>query len=519
MCPDTKAIFDHGDRLLCVGVLPFSFIPDCGPLRMLDVSLPPLSPLTLTWPDRARQAAVALAKGVPEFSPGPLIGTGASSHQFIEADNLDALKWLSSREGQERPRLILIDPPYNTDRKFFYADQHGSRTTTAAERRAAWLADLWPRFVLAWNWLAEDGVMAVHIDEHEAHYLQVLMTEIFGPSNNLGVIVWDKCNPKGDAGGISVQHESILVFAKNLSVLKASRKFRIAKPGAQAFLDKAASVMRQVGKIKVPADLKKVIEKYGLEVDLKCHRAIFTIDDARAEFKAWTKLQSVPAGLRAYDELDDHGQVYRTVSMAWPNKKTAPDEYFHPLIHPVLGVPCPVPDRGWRNPPPTMARLLSQGAIAFGVDASKQPERKYFLKNHMTENLRSIVRYGGSDDALLKHLGVAFDTPKPVGLTEQLIEAFLGKSGGLVVDFYAGSGTVGHAALRLANRGLPVRSILVQRPEVLADTPEQRAGFRFCQKNGLDPVISSLTRERLRRALEAEQLSGSFTVWGALPAP
>jgi adenine-specific DNA-methyltransferase len=56
--------------------------------------------------------------------------------------------------------------------------------------------------------------------------------------------------------------------------------------------------------------------------------------------------------------------------MAWPNKKKAPDDYFIPLIHPVTKKPCPVPERGWRNPSPTMKALLDAGLILFGKDES-----------------------------------------------------------------------------------------------------------------------------------------------------
>lgn len=476
------------------------------------MEFPPLqvpSELALSWPGRSAQADQAWPAGVPLGARKDRFGNDPR-HLLIEGDNLVALQALLENTDQERPRLILIDPPYNTDRQFFYADRHGKEKATAQQRRAAWLADLWPRLVLAHQWLADDGVLAVHIDEHEAHYLQVLLTEVFGPSNNLGVIIWDKCNPKGDARGISVQHESLLIFAKDAKTLKKARKFRIKKEGADLFLSKAASLVAQVGKRVVPQDLKSTVKKYALNIDLDAYAELYTLDLARLDFKVWAQQQSVSAGLKAYSRMDDSGAVFRNVSMAWPNKQEAPPEYFIPLLHPDTNRPCPVPDRGWRNPPDTMKRLLGKKEIEFGLDEKKQPERKYFLRDHVTESLRSIIRYGGSDDALLKSLGVPFDTPKPVALTEQLIEAFLGPAGGLVVDFYAGSGTVGHAAMRLEARGLPVRAVLVQRPEPLADTPTQRSGYRFCIKNEIKPVISSLTWERLRRAAAQEKLSGGF---------
>ena len=448
---------------------------------------------SLSWPSRAADEALA-------FGPAPVLKAdppAGAAHLLLEGDNLEGLKWVLET-GHERPRLILIDPPYNTDKKFFYRDRQGT-ARSKEERRAAWLGFMLPRLVLAHRWLDELGVMLVHIDEHEAHYLQVVMTEVFGADNDLGEIVWDKRNPKGDASGISVQHETILAFAKNKAALKADRSFSRPKAGAEAFLSKAAALMKKVGKAHVPSDLKEVVKRYGLDVDLKAFSRPYGLEDARAEFLTWSQDQDVPGGLKAYRFLDDEGQVYRSVSMAWPNKKKAPDDYFIPLVHPVSGLPCAVPGRGWRNPPETMAKLLAQGRVLFGADESKQPERKYLLHENMGENWASVLYYGGSDDALLKNLGVPFDTPKPVALTKQLIRAFLGPQGGLVVDFFAGSGTVGHAAMELEAEGFPVRSLSMQSGEPLEDTAEQRAGLAFCRGLGLPETVFSITLERLKR--------------------
>lgn len=468
------------------------------PLALLLMSS---KPLQLYWPTRHADEARADEGGWPCFQAEHGAPGQFGPHLLLEADNLDGLKWALAQKSLPRPKLILIDPPYNTDKQFFYTDRQTSRARTRPERRAAWLGFMLPRLILAHRWLDEAGVMLVHIDEHEAHYLQVLMTEVFGADNDLGEIVWDKRNPKGDATGISVQHETILAFAKDKKALKAGRSIVRIKPGAAAFLEKAESLMRRVGKRVVPQDLREAVEKYGLGLDLERFKQVYSLDDARAEFLAWSQVQPVPAGLKAYRFLDDQGEVFRTVSMAWPSKKQAPKDYFIPLVHPRTGKKCPVPERGWRNPPSTMQKLLGQGRIIFGTDEKKQPERKYLLRENMTENWASVVYYGGSDDARLKKIGVPFDTPKPVDLTKQLIRAFL-SDGGMVCDFFAGSGTVGHAAMELAAEGFPVSSISMQWNEQLMDTPAARAGLEFCQKNNLDPTVFSLTTERLRRVSE-----------------
>ena len=99
--------------------------------------------------------------------------------------------------------------------------------------------------------------------------------------------------------------------------------------------------------------------------------------------------------------IDSKGEPYQSVSMSWPNKKKAPDEYFIPLIHPKTLKPCPVPARGWRNPPATMSALLEANMIIFGPDETTQPRRKYLLRENMYENIPSLAYNGGSDTEML----------------------------------------------------------------------------------------------------------------------
>lgn len=90
----------------------------------------------------------------------------------------------------------------------------------------------------------------------------------------------------------------------------------------------------------------------------------YTLDDINKDFIKWINSQvGFSGGERAYNSIDENGDVYRAVSMAWPNKKQAPKEYFIPLIHPKTNKPCSVPARGWRNPPQTMRELMDKGQI------------------------------------------------------------------------------------------------------------------------------------------------------------
>ena len=130
--------------------------------------------------------------------------------------------------------------------------------------------------------------------------------------------------------------------------------------------------------------------------------------------------------------------------MAWPNKKVPPPEYFIPLLTllPVSRVRCPA--RGWRNPPATMAAMLEAGTIVFGPDETTQPQRKYLLKDNLTTNVASVIPYGGSDDRLIEELGIPFDTVKPVELIKPLVASCTSATD-IVLDFFAGSGSVAHA--------------------------------------------------------------------------
>ena len=449
----------------------------------------------LNWHGKRQARQLALTPGTGTLRPCPedSMAWESARNLMIEGENLAVLKLLSGSFA-ERVKVVYIDPPYNTGRDFVYPDrfqdslphylrrtgQLGRRTgagghaETSGRFHTGWLNMMYPRLKLAHGLLREDGLIVVHIDEHEVHALVLMLREIFGEENELGVAVWDKRNPKGDARGIAHQHESIVLFARNAERLFECSPLKRPKRHAQRMLEAAK-------------------------------RAVQTTDSlARATeaYRAWLKAQTgLSGGETMYDRIAEDGRVYRLVSMAWPNKKKAPDDYFVPLVHPVTGRACPVPARGWRNPPQTMQRLLREGRIQFGVDERTQPQRIYFLDENMFEAVPSILPYGASDDALLKELGIPFDQPKPVEFVASVL-AWCTEGEDLVLDFFAGSGTTAHAVMVLnARDGGQRRFILVQLPEPLdARRKAQAAAAAFCQELGKPPHLAELTKERVRRA-------------------
>lgn len=406
---------------------------------------------------------------------------------FIEGDNLDALKLLQETY-LGKIKMVYIDPPYNTGNDFVYADDFadevsefflrsnqvdskGNRLTanpeTSGRFHSDWLSMMYSRLKLSRNLLRDDGLIVIHIDENEYPNLEKLLAEIYGEKNNLGTIVWDKRNPKGDATGVAQQHELICIYCKDREFFKEACEFQRPKENAGKMLAKAKQILGKEG---------GVTEK------------------ARKEYKDWVNQQDLTGGEKAYNQIDDNGDVFRPVSMAWPNKKKAPEEYFIPLIHPVTGKDCPVPERGWRNPPATMQELLKSGLIIFGSDEKTQPTRKYRLKDNLFENIPSLLYYGGSDDALLADLNIPFDTPKPVQVAKRLIQSIC-KNDDILIDFFAGSCTAAHALMLLnAEDGANRRFIMVQLPEECDEKSEAR-------KLGYS-VVSEIGKNRIRRAAQ-----------------
>lgn len=222
------------------------------------------------------------------------------------------------------------------------------------------------------------------------------------------------------------------------------------------------------------------------------------------DFAAWMRTQNeFSGGEKAYNKIDENGDVYRPVSMAWPNKKKAPDDYFVPLIHPITGKPCPVPERGWRNPSATMKKMIEDELVLFGKDETTIPNSKYLLKENMYENIPSLLYYGGSDTDMLSQLGIPFETPKVVSICAEHIKSF-SSSEDIILDFFSGSATTAHAVMQLnAEDGGHRKFIMVQLPEKCDETSEAyKAGY----KN-----ICEIGKERIRRAGEKIKAESPMT--------
>ena len=169
---------------------------------------------TLHW--LTREADVGAAGRAPyrllEEEPGLSAGEAEAANMLIQGDNLEALKALLPFYAG-RVKCVYIDPPYNTRSAFAHYDDNLEHAT--------WLSLMWPRLELLRDLLAEDGSIWVSIDDHEAHYLKVVMDEVFGRGNFIATCIWHKKHTRAnDARWLSDNHDFIVSFAKDKNLWK-----------------------------------------------------------------------------------------------------------------------------------------------------------------------------------------------------------------------------------------------------------------------------------------------------------
>ena len=192
----------------------------------------------LDWPGKRKALALANAHVVRALRPcrDSSIGFDATSNLFIEGDNLEALKLLQEAY-LGAVKMIYIDPPYNTGNDFIFNDDFSERideylarteqtndsgkklvANTSANGRfhSDWLSMIFPRLKLARNVLRDDGAVFISIDDNEYDNLRKMCDEVFGSTNFIATIIWQKVfSPKNTASYFSEDHDYIVVYAKD----------------------------------------------------------------------------------------------------------------------------------------------------------------------------------------------------------------------------------------------------------------------------------------------------------------
>ncbi|OZB59192.1 MAG: site-specific DNA-methyltransferase [Lysobacterales bacterium 14-68-21] len=162
----------------------------------------------LEWNERNKALTEAAKAPYRLMIPNKSMSYGEESeNMLIEGDNLEALKALLPYYAG-RVKCVFIDPPYNTKSAFEHYDDN--------LEHSQWLSMMYPRLVMLWELLSEDGSIWVTLDDSEAHYLKVMLDEVFGRSRFVATVIWEKADsPRNSARQFSSDHDYMLVYAKD----------------------------------------------------------------------------------------------------------------------------------------------------------------------------------------------------------------------------------------------------------------------------------------------------------------
>jgi adenine-specific DNA-methyltransferase len=376
----------------------------------------------------------------------------------IHGDNLKALKALLPTHAG-KAKCVYIDPPYNTGKKtWVYNDSLESptmqdwlgKTVDANDltRHDKWLCMMMPRLKLLRELMAGSGVIFVSIDDNEVGSLLLLMDEIFGRENRVGVIVWKNVTDNNPTN-IATEHEYVVCYAKS-------------KPDiAEAWKSQVSDTKDQL--VKIGDDLAAKFKGKPLE-------------DLKAAYAEWHSDHKFELGAMADYKFIDFGGVYAgSRAVHNPGK----EGYRYDVIHPKTKKPCQEPMRGYRFAEDTMKKLLKEGKILFGEDHTSIIQLKVYAREY-EEKLPSVLDLDGRAGpneikAIFADKGEkVFDTPKSSAMIETLL-SFTTKGDDLVLDSFAGSGTTAQAVLALNKRdGGKRRFILIESEDYAEEVTAER---------------------------------------------
>lgn len=372
----------------------------------------------LVWEEHTEQVDEMLEDNIPVFIENEARKIVADPDQpfnfLIEGDNLHSLKLLE-KTHKGKIDVIYIDPPYNTKNKeFIYNDCMIGEDD--AYRHSKWLSFMNERLLVAKNLLASWGVIFISIDDNEQAQLKLLADSIFGESNFIAMAIHKNNSNKNQSSYIGVSTEYVLIYAKSLENLKtAISEWRLSKSGAK-------DVAKKFQQLK----------KIGL-----------SLEEIELDIKDMYKRPKY-SHLSRWNKVDEKG-VFKDSDLSRAN---GPKDYT--IINPETGEPVVVPERGWGKSYEELLRLQEEDLIWYG-----NPETPPGMKSYLEEDTVSVVDsfwyYDNSVDTkmLRKMFGKdVFDNPKPVNMIVDILK-FIDIQDATVLDFFAGSGTTGHAVTSL----------------------------------------------------------------------
>jgi adenine-specific DNA-methyltransferase len=364
---------------------------------------------------------------VSSFRAPEGLPANSTDNRIIHGDNLEALKSLLP-EFEGRVKCIYIDPPYNTGNEgWVYNDavndpkmkrwlgQVVGKEGEDLSRHDKWLCMMYPRLKLLHRLLAEDGAIFISIDDNEVHTLRGLMDEIFGRTNFVTTVIWQKVYaPKNSARHFSEDHDFILVYAKNAGGWTPN-----PMPRSE----------RQDARYKNPDNDPRGPWKPG---DLS----------ARNFYSLGTYAITTPGGRRI--DGPPTGNYWRySEEKLWE-------------LH--------ADKRIWWGPDgsgvPAIKRFLSE--VKQGVvPQTLWPYSEVGHTQDAKKELLGILDFDRSEDV--------FITPKPVSLIERVLQLATAPDS-IVLDSFAGSGTTAQAVLKLNAQDGGTRRFIMIEMESYAET-------------------------------------------------
>lgn len=406
------------------------------------------------------------------------------THIVIKGENFDALsmmKYSHTIDGCGIIDFIYIDPPYNRGKddliykdKYTYQKKKRGKGVDKEDTyyHSKWLNFMENRLRFAYDLLKDTGIMAISIDSNELYNLKLLCDKIFGPHNYRGNIIRKENAKKQKVGkpNIKEEHEYLLIYSK-------SAQYNIY------YTEKISYKEYE----KTCNDIYKILKKYNIDnIDVTFNNLIkgmsmpnFYCENGTESvnneiFKKLKKifvLQATDKGLSNYVYFND-GKSFRAADIS----KYAGSGNFYKIVNPFnKNSFLKMPKRGL----PKKNFFLDTGDFMEDENGNivlKYPEnirvieidsknKKRYLYSNIAFKTDTIVDYVyyldkqqsmdsvllsfmGSDAKLMEKMNLQFDYPKPKDYIKYLIRCLCPEDG-IVLDFFAGSGTTGHAVLEL----------------------------------------------------------------------
>lgn len=386
-------------------------------------------------------------------------------HWAVKSENLAFLR----EQGQSllnRVDFIYLDPPNNE------AAFRSGAGDFRLEEHARWVDFMQLRIEAAHPLLKPTGVIAVSIRDADMPRLRLLMDGVFGEANFIGMITIDTGNVTNNARLLSASHEYLLLYAKSMqSLLKSGVKWRTTREGLSS----------------VRLQEKKLRAQHGTDYETMT-----------SVLKDWLKGQNLPPRLKKFNSVDARG-LYAYSDLSAPK-----NGLHYAVINPHTGGEVAIPSRGWGVSEETFLELAATDNIIWGATDKHQPLKKLYLKDTPDQVVRTVMNLPSrSPQRLLKRIlgeAVSFSEAKDLDFMKYLIDVFT-PDDALVLDFFAGSGTTGHAILELNYENPSVS----KRQFILVNNDEGGV-FSKVLLPRLQAVISGKWAEKQKRPRKAELL-------------